>query len=154
ERGVRPSRALPYELSAVANVLMGDGSVRLTFVNTGAATAVFHVRSSNAAHNPRNYTVEPGKQLSGVWAVAGVGATDYDLAVYGPNGFLREFKGSIAPSSTRLVVDTRYDSQTNHITLTLTNQGANNLTVDILDKYTARSVSERVDAGASTSKRW
>src|SRR5262249_39653949 len=69
ERGVRPSRALPYELSAVANVQMGDGSVRLTFVNTGAATAVFHVRSSNAAHNPRNYTVEPGKQLSGVWAV-------------------------------------------------------------------------------------
>ena len=87
EPGVRPSRALPYELHVDA---AHDGKgVTLVFRNTGRAGAVFHVYDrKNLAAIPRRYTVEAGKRLSGVWAGEG-----YDLWVLGPNGFLRTFKG-------------------------------------------------------------
>ena len=63
----------------------------LTFFNTGRATVVFQVRSGNAADPVRNYTVEPGKTLADTWNVA----SSYNLSVYGPNGFVRYFNGSI-----------------------------------------------------------
>jgi len=154
ERGVRPARALPYVLDASAAVQLGDGSVRIDFSNSGAAAAVFHVRSTNAAHNPRSYTVEAGKQLSGVWAVAGIGASDYDLSVYGPNGFFRAFKGSITSSAVHVSVHSTYDAQTNHITLTIQNPGSHSVAVDVLNAYTGKTTSQSIDAGASTSKRW
>jgi hypothetical protein len=49
-----------------------------------------HVRSGNRADPVRYYTVEPGKQLTGAWNAV----SSYDLSVYGPNGFVRFFKGS------------------------------------------------------------
>jgi phospholipase C len=75
ERGVRPARALPYQLDVHASVV--KGTVTLDFSNTGKATAVFQVRSGNAADPVRNYTVEPGKKLAGAWSVT----SSYDLSV-------------------------------------------------------------------------
>ena len=40
----------------------------------------------------RTYTVEAGKSLSDYWTSANSGDA-YDLAVLGPNGFLRQFSG-------------------------------------------------------------
>ncbi len=154
ERGVRPARALPYALHARSIVQPADGSVRIDFGNTGRAAAVFQVRSGNSAHDPRTYTVEPNIQVSGAWSVAGVGATDYDLSVYGPNGFLRVFKGSISPAATSLGVQTIYDDRTNRITLTISNLGSHSITFDVLDKYTGQIISEVLDRGASVSRRW
>jgi phospholipase C len=154
ERGIRPARALPYELDASGHVQLGDGSVRIDLANSGAHAAVFQVRSGNPAHDPRSFTLGPGTQLSGVWSVAGIGATSYDLSVYGPNGFLRAFKGSVLPSASRLVVHTAYDRQTNHLTLTIGNDGAHGVTVDVLDHYTGKVRSENVAVGDSVSRRW
>jgi phospholipase C len=153
ERGVRPSRALPYVVDATASVQMGDGSVRVDFSNTGAAAVVFHVRSSNPVHAPRNYTVEAGKQLHGSWPVAGVGAAAYDLAVYGPNGFFRQFKGSIVSSATRIQLQTTYDAQTDRVTLVMTNRGATRVTVNVRDNYSGQVTSQNVDAGGPGSQR-
>jgi phospholipase C len=152
ETGVRPARALPYAFDARAAVQMGDGSVRIDFSNTGNATVVFQVRSGNAADDPRCYTVEPGKQLSGAWSVASVEATDYDLSVYGPNGFLRAFKGSVAPAGTQLDVQAAYDSQANQITLTITNLGSQGVTVNVLDNYSGALSSDMLDVGGSVSR--
>ena len=91
EKGIRPARALPYQLDVQGSVNASNSTVTLTFVNTGKAAAVFQVRSTNAADPVRNYTVEPGKKLTGTWTVA----SSYNLSVYGPNGFVRYFKGSI-----------------------------------------------------------
>ena len=88
EKGVRPARALPYELDVHAKVNASNRTVVLKFMNTGGATVVFQVRSGNPADVVRTYTVEPGKHLSGTWRVA----SSYDLSVYGPNGFLRSFQ--------------------------------------------------------------
>jgi phospholipase C len=87
EKGVRPSRALPYELEVVAAVSPAD--LRLTFVNPGHAAAVFHIYDHHRLDlAPRRYTVEPGKRIDGTWAPG-----SYDLFVLGPNGFHRRFRG-------------------------------------------------------------
>ncbi len=90
EPGVRPSRALPYEL--VVDAACGERDVALTFRNTGRAGAVFHVHDRLQPERiPRRYTVEAGKELRDEWTLGGDGA--YDLWVLGPNGFVRELRG-------------------------------------------------------------
>src|SRR6266478_4498644 len=104
EKGVRPARALPYEMDVQGSVNTSNSTIVLTFINTGGAAVVFHVRSGNPADPVRYYTVEPGKTLPGVWNVASI----YDLSVYGPNGFTRFFSGSIGGSVAALDIGTTY----------------------------------------------
>ncbi|MBV7485535.1 phosphocholine-specific phospholipase C [Bordetella sp. BOR01] len=93
EPGTRYSRALPYELHVSARV-GDDGRVKLIFSNTGKAGAVFHVYDKNHLDLiPRRYTVEAGKMLEDDWDAPADGG-DYDLWVYGTNGFVRTFSGN------------------------------------------------------------
>jgi phospholipase C len=105
EKGIRPARALPYELNVHASV-DASGTVSLKFDNTGNKTVVFHVRSGNAADNVRYYTVEPAKSLTGTWTVGGT----YNLSVYGPNGFMRNFTGSTGAAAAMLNVRSSYSA--------------------------------------------
>ena len=154
ERGVKPARALPYELDAHAHVNATDGSVRIDFLNTGDAAVVFHVRSGNNAQTPRSYTVESGKQLSDGWDVAAIGAAAYDLSVYGPNGFFRSFAGGVASSRARLDVAVAYDANSLGVTLTISNPGSNDASVQVLDQYSGRNTADRIDGHSSVSHRW
>src|SRR5205085_490101 len=86
-KGVRPARALPYRLHADARV--SGTALRVAMRDAGEATAVFQVRST--AHDPRCYTVSPGRELSDDWTFTDA----YDLAVHGPNGFFRRFAGHV-----------------------------------------------------------
>lgn len=99
ERGVRLSRALPYELSVHARVSPGSQRISLSFENSGRAAAVLHVYDrKHLERAPRRYTVEARKGLVGHWELrADAGA--YDLWVLGPNGFHRHFAG-VAPEET------------------------------------------------------
>ncbi len=94
EPGTRYSRALPYELHTSARV--GDnGLVSLLFSNTGEQGAVFHVYDKlHLERIPRRYTVEAGKTLSDTWDANATDAGNYDLWVYGPNGYTRVFSGN------------------------------------------------------------
>ena len=151
EQGVRPARALPYELHVEPAVDQTRRTITLTFRNTGAATAVFQVRSGTAGDAVRNYTVEPGKSLSGTWTVP-AGTPAYDLAVHGPNGFLRSFKGSINTLSAVLSVSHSYSRDgLGGITLNLTNlcqvagtgrpgRKTDSCTVQIIDAYTGQQL--------------
>jgi phospholipase C len=95
ERGVRPSRALPYELHVVARLALEPARVELAFVNSGAAAAVFHVYDRRHLDRlPRRYTVEAKRHLAGVWEL-GADQGAYDLWVLGPNGFHRHFTGVV-----------------------------------------------------------
>jgi phospholipase C len=134
EKGIRPARALPYELDVHISLNAPKGTVRLTFLNTGGATAVFHVRSGNPADPVRFYTVGSGKTLAGTWGVA----SSYQLSVYGPNGFVRYFNGSSGSNAATLDVRSSYGSPNDpsSIQLTITNVGANDADVSILDAYT------------------
>ncbi|EGD03701.1 phospholipase C, partial [Burkholderia sp. TJI49] len=94
--GVRPSRALPYELHASARADAGKGTITLKFANTGRAAAVFHVYDKlHLDRLPRRYAVEPGKTLHDDWAAGADDSGKYDLWVLGPNGYHRRFTGDL-----------------------------------------------------------
>lgn len=140
EPGVRPARAIPYTMHAHGAVQDVDGSVPLDFHNTGGATVVFHVRSANQTDQPRSYTVGPHSTLSDTWAVTALGLSRYDLAVYGPNGFFRAFRGGVSRNgSANVSVQARNDHANNRIALAIMNGGVSPVAVSALDKYTARA---------------
>jgi phospholipase C len=123
---------------------------RIDFSNIGKATAVFHVRSGNAQNGPWTYTLEPGTLVSDRWKLQSTQGV-YDLSVYGPNGFLRAFKGSTASTDkANLDITTLYYADRSHITLEIVNHGpACQLT--ILDTYTKETTTHTIKAGDTIS---
>jgi phospholipase C len=119
--GSRPARPLPYALDVQA-VATADG-VALTFINDGAAGAVFHVYDRyQLADIPRRYTVEAGKRLADTWSAADALTGLYDLWVLGPNGFHRLFRGSTEAAAVTVVP--QFDTAEQTITLVLSNTGS------------------------------
>ncbi len=121
--GVRPARALPYELQVQAQVLAGSGQVELTFENLGEVGAVFHVYNRLALDQiPRRYTVEAGKQLKGRWNTV----ASYDLWVLGPNGFHRHIVGDVRAASNAALPEMiiRADRRAGELVIDLVNNGA------------------------------
>jgi phospholipase C len=153
EQGVRPARALPYRLN-VHGALHSDATFGIHFENVGHAGAVFQVRSANPADVPRTYTVGSGKQLSDTWSATAVGLSNYDLAVYGPNGFFRSFKGGVGNGRVDVTVRAIYDEDNLGIVLTVLNQASDDAQVEILDKYTGKTLRIELERGKSESKRW
>jgi phospholipase C len=137
EPGARPARALPYELHVESTAT--PGSLQLRFNNTGKQGAVFHVRSATG-DAPRSYTVGPNADLSDSWKVA----SGYDLAVYGPNGFLRTCKGS---SDDGLESALDYDPAGNSVQLRLRNNGTSSREILVHDTYTGKTATLALAGG-------
>ncbi|MES2885531.1 MAG: phospholipase C, phosphocholine-specific [Pseudomonadota bacterium] len=123
KRGVRPSRALPYELHATSRVTAS--AIEILFANTGTQAAVFQVYDkNNLALVPRRYTVEPGKTLTGSWTHSVTGG--YDLFLLGPNGFHRSYQGAAATgnaASSNPDIALCYDIANGDVLVTLSNTG-------------------------------
>lgn len=113
EPGVRPSRPLPYELVVNGDL---DGSrrqftirfeARNKLLGDRAAGSPFTVyaRTSDGHIQIRNYAVAPGASLEDFWPVADFAEGKYDLRVYGPNGFYREFAGSATEPQVRIELE-------------------------------------------------
>ena len=103
ESGTRFSRALPYELHTNAHLKAHAQKVTLAFINTGRAGAVFHVYDKKHLDRiPRRYTVEAGKTLEDDWNVH-YDAGNFELLVYGPNGYYRSFKGNVGATEEPVV---------------------------------------------------
>lgn len=152
EPGVRPARPVPYELNAIAKASPAGASVKIDFVNTGKAAAVFQVRSASApADGPWSFTVGAG--ASGSQTFAANAAKVYDLSVYGPNGFMRRFKGSFGGSrNANLTVDCIYHERGPGITLELKNLGGAKSEVRISNAYEREHQSCSLRPGESTLK--
>jgi phospholipase C len=154
ERGLRRARALPYELDVEGTANAGAGAFRLDFKNKGKAGACFQVRSGNTSEGPWTFTVEADKALSHAWSVAPTQGK-YDLSVSGPNGFLREFGGSLfrgAPGD--LDVDLRLDGDGYALVLRVTNQAHEARRVRIASAYGDHSIVEVLRPGRALEKRW
>ncbi|GAA2246237.1 MULTISPECIES: phosphocholine-specific phospholipase C [Kitasatospora] len=142
ERGLRPARPLPYDLTADAVVRPGRLSVE--FASHGAAGATFHVTSVTDGNGPWTYTVEAGRGLVGDWDVKGA----YDYSVHGPNGFLRQFKGQAGSAGVELTTRRGGDGQ---LQLVLTNNGPATVRITVTDAYGSDRRSEhRLRPGAHT----
>ncbi|HEV7577902.1 MAG TPA: phospholipase C, phosphocholine-specific [Caldimonas sp.] len=155
ESGVRPARALPYDLHAHATADTADGSFQIQFVNSGKAAGVFHVRTGDGSVVPRSYTVEAGKELVGVWPVKAAGKTSYDFAVHGPNGFYRGFKGSTAAVAGAALLDVRAggDGDKEHFQVALRNLTRATLVASVIDNYTGERSRVRLTQRQSTALR-
>lgn len=123
EPGVRPSRALPYRLQVHDRIDAQAGELSLQFDNHGRAGAVFHVYDRlHLDRIPRRYTVEAGRSLSDGWDCSGDDGR-YDLCVYGPNGFVREYRGSLGGASGSIVLHARDNPANGSLVLTARNGG-------------------------------
>jgi phospholipase C len=155
EHGLRHARALPYELHVNGFPDVANGSLRLDFANTGQAGACFHVRSGNTSSGPWTYTVEAGQSLSDSWTLAQTNQGRYDLSVYGPNGFLRAFRGSIAQQTfTNLDIDSRYDVDDYELVVVITNRGSTPCGVNTANAYDGDTDSRLLRPAQSFHKRW
>lgn len=152
--GVRPARALPYDLQVQAQVPDGAAHVVLTFENTGQAGAVFHVYDRLAlSQMPRRYTVEAGKQLQGRWDTAAT----YDLWVLGPNGFHRHIVGDVRRKNGSALpeITVHAERRTGELVVDLINNGGQPCIFQLsANKYYASALSEvRVVARSRSSLR-
>jgi phospholipase C len=154
EPGTRPARPVPYELSVDGKADLGQQTFGIEFGNTGKSTAVYHVRSGNTKTGPWTYTVQPGAAISDSWALSANSHGAYDLSVYGPNGFLRSFKGSTSGQNlANLTIATDYDNSGRGIKLEITNLGET-CEVSILDAYSKDQITQTLNAGEKLTKHW
>jgi phospholipase C len=145
EPGIRPSRAVPYELHVRGQV--ADGVVKIHFGNTGKAAAVYQVYSGDGQTGPWTYTVGPNGEISDTWDIAASGQTEYDLSVFGPNGFLRVFEGSISEGATaNLESAIVYDVGRYGVTLEIYNRGGESSRVRVFDYYKNRTTELEFDS--------
>ena len=157
ETGVRPARPVPYELQAQGQFNLASGILTINFANTGKRAAVFQVRSALGTAGPWTYTVGPNASVSDNWVIKQPlqPVAHYDLSVYGPNGFLRSFRGTLpGPTGPNISVATEYVRDDSGIVLNLHNTGSQSAEVRILDVYTGTNAFQPIAAGASFSKRF
>ena len=167
EPGRRLARALPYRLRADATADVSARTVSIAFENLGTAGAFFHVRTAQAAENsgqgtgPWGYTVDAAKRvLSDRWSPTG--GTNYDLSVYGPNGFFRRLAGDLTRTSANLEVRAIPEIAGEVIRLEIENLATARTTVTIANQYDRREEHFPLAPGAritvplllATSFRW
>ncbi len=150
EPGTRPARALPYEFHVNGEASFSNNTVKINFNNTGDAAVFFQVRSGNNGNGPRGYTVGAHAETSDTWNYTSGG---YDLSAWGPNGFLRTFKGSLSgKDAANLNVRSIYDAEGLGVALEIQNQGAETVKVNVTDFYSKQSFTRTLRPGQSVTE--
>ncbi|KGU61002.1 phosphocholine-specific phospholipase C [Burkholderia pseudomallei] len=167
EPGVRPARALPYELHVNAEV-HGGARLRIEFANRGEQGAHFYVYASNRSDGPWRYTVGAHRSLHETFDLAATNGA-YAFAVYGPNGFVRVFEGLAAAgghgrqAAARPEVKAGYDVANGNLYLKLANHGAQSVQLTLADnaygaparRITLRGGDEQIESWAlASSHQW
>ena len=152
EHGVRPARAVPYVCSVSGNVVPGQNEFQIAFANHGTVAAVYQVYTSNGQFAPRTYTLAPNTEVSDTWNYAAINLNEYNLLVFGPNGFYRVFKGSFGAVSAGLDIQITYEINLNGIYLQVTNAGSVGVPLYLFNYYTQESSRRFVDANKTFSE--
>ncbi|TQK42906.1 phospholipase C [Streptomyces sp. SLBN-118] len=159
EAGSRPARPLPYAPKVNGASTLSTGRFTLTFSAGASAGAQFLVASGNRTDGPWTYTASAGKQLSATWTTAYSNGV-YDLTVYGPNGFLRSFKGPGKTAGPE--VTARHVASSGSVELTMTNAGSGTCRLTVTQAYGGTKKTFTVRPGTRVmhtvdlchSKRW
>lgn len=155
EEGVRLSSALPYQLYAEGKLSADKKEFKLTlearneFFGKKAAGSPFNVYAPGKYLYPNKdgqltfqdvkawaYAVKAGDKLSDSYTLSNFENGNYQLRVYGPNGFFREFAGSEADPK----IDTHCEYELNSakkltgkLVVKIKNEDSKKLTVTIKD---------------------
>ena len=165
EKGVRSSCALPYELYAEASLDQGGKNLTLELK---AGNEIFGAASSGSPFNVfvpgiyggekfsyRAYAVKPGDTIADSWLLGDFDPQQYNLLVYGPNGFFRQFRGDA--SDPALEIKCLYEKNASnipglsgHIQLVLLNHSDHTLDLRITDNaYKTKEIDLKVSAGSN-----
>jgi phospholipase C len=158
EPGTRKARPLPYEVFVHSRMDTRNVQLWLDFANTGAAGAAFYVANRLKPNdNPRRYTLSAGDVLSDYWLLADTKGA-YDLAVYGPNGYLCQFKGTLeaaSPGTASPDAKVCYDVTNGNVILTLANTGSAACTLTVANAYNKEAArTHTLAAGATLQDTW
>ena len=154
EPGQRLARPLPYAFNANAQ-RFGVGMLQINVANSGQAGMVFDVRTGANAFAPRTYTLGAGTTLYDLWNFSGLNLTKYDFAVRGPNGFLRQFTGTLAEGATAdLLITSQYDPKAQGITTRIFNDGTANYAVTAINNYSGEQVTQSIAPGGTLKHDW
>jgi phospholipase C len=132
EPGVRPARALPYALCVDGRCEAATRRFVIRFANTGTQGANFYVYATNRRDGPWRYTVEAGASLEDTWTVDETNGA-YAFQVFGANGFVRYFTGTLVKDDVMPVVSARPDAGTGDLVLAIDNPGPATLEVRVRD---------------------
>ncbi len=148
EKGTRSSCALPYQLHADGMLTTDKKSFAIKFA---ARNEVFGKQAAGSPFNVyayvsdeltiRNYAVTAGDELEDQWQLEIAENSSYHLRVNGPNGFLREFKGSANDPALTILCEyarkaTHKNKLTGNIELKVSNaDSSHSFTIEIWDNY-------------------
>ncbi|MFJ9645865.1 phosphocholine-specific phospholipase C [Streptomyces sp. NPDC101206] len=150
EAGAKPTRALGYAPYVDGRATVSTGTFTLTFASGPTLGAHFHSASGNRTDGPWPYTVEAGRTLSDTWSTSSSTGNTIDLTVWGPNGFLRTWKGPAKKTGPE--VTARHDAATGNLDLTLTNSGTAAVNLTVANAYDgAATRTLRLAAGATVT---
>ncbi|HDR9838091.1 TPA: DUF756 domain-containing protein, partial [Burkholderia multivorans] len=159
EPGVRPARALPYELHVNAT-LRGAHTLRIEFANRGDQGAHFYVYGTNRTDGPWRYTVGARRVLHAEFDLTVTNGA-YAFSVYGPNGFVRIFAGDVSAAAARRRNDAQpevkagYDVANGNLYLKLRNHGTARVTLTLTDNaYGAPSREVTLHGGDERVEQW
>ena len=159
EPGVRPARALPYELHVNASVY-GGNTLRIEFANRGNQGAHFQVYAANRTDGPWRYTVGARRVLHADFDLTETNGA-YAFSVYGPNGFVRMFAGNVSAATARRrnqaqpEVKAGYDIANGNLYLKLRNPGSGHVTLTLTDNaYGAPSRQVTLHGGDERVEQW
>ncbi|MEZ0450633.1 phosphocholine-specific phospholipase C [Sphingobacterium thalpophilum] len=163
EKGQKNSSALAYELYSDATVDATGGKIAITM---RAGNKVFGSQSLNSPFNVYSgsgykdgvsfwpFAVVAGESLNFEWDLADFKEGYYDLTVYGPNGFMRGFKGKNEPLSVVATYEIgKKGVPTGNVIVEVSNQGEKPLPVQIKDNAYS-SWKKNAVVGAGRSVRW
>ncbi len=154
EPGLRPARPVPYELQVHEEADFSAGTIQARLANSGRSAAVFQVRSGTGQGGPWTYTVGPADDVVETWQLSAIGQGTYDLSVYGPNGFLRSFKGSVgARDRANVAVKTSYQPDSS-ILLDIVNRGDTACRLSVRDVYSQKTTSHLLEPGKNLVWHW
>lgn len=127
ESGTRPARPLPYQPDADVAVDAVARELTVRMRNSGAASA--HLALYPYAGEfalPRHYDV-----LGELTDTVPVPGERYALTMLGPNGFRREFAGSVTGPGAVVQVGTTVDAASRTVRVTVTNHGSGAVTAEL-----------------------
>lgn len=129
QKGTRTSRALPYVFHVEGTCQ--DSALLLNITVSGAAGSPFYAYDDiNRAAAPKKFAVEAGKTLVFSWAIPS-SQKDYSVTLHGPNGFVRQMKGSACHGKTEPVsLAMEYDARSSSVRFVITNREASENTFD------------------------
>jgi len=166
EKGIRTSRALPYQLAADGKLNADKNAFTITF---NADNKLFGKQAAGAPFNvyaPGKFKVADkfvdvhtwafaviaGDTISRQWNLSDFENNQYHLRTYGPNGFFREFMGTAADPEIDISITPQYNGKgvpTGNLEIKVTNLSkTKDYTVELKDNaYKTNPKSNTIKAG-------